>query len=948
MTEKNIRVLLVDDDETDRMAVMRYITKEGLPYELRTAESVTQALEKLQSGDLDVVLLDYNLGTATAFDIMPHTGSTPVILLTGQGSEEIAVEAMRRGARDYLIKDMKRNYLTILPMTIQNVLKHMRSDAALRESEERFRQLAELLPQSIFETDLAGKFTYANKCGFDTFGFTQDDREKSINFLELYAPEERDSVKQVFQKMLSGEELEDHEYMGQRRDGSTFPILVYTSPIINDNQPIGVRGIVLDITERKQTEENLQAALEDLESLNKHLKQQTTLATNNSTRAEKANAAKSEFLASMSHEIRTPMNGVIGMISLLLNTSLDKDQKHYARIAHTSAQSLLGVINDILDFSKIEAGKLEFEIIDFNLRVMMADFAEMIALRAYEKKLEFVCAVSPEVPALLKGDPGRLRQVLLNLTGNAVKFTQEGEIVVRAILESETPDDVLVRFSVKDTGIGIKKERRDNLFQKFTQADRSITRKYGGTGLGLAISKQLAEAMDGEIGVITEEGKGSEFWFTARFARQPAREMHPGSSHAADLTGKRIMVVDGNAISRENLVLQLRAWGARPEEAPTAESCLELLREAVASGDPYEQVVIDMQITGMDGRELGRAIKADATLQNTRLMIMTSWGQRGDAQKMEEIGFSGYLTKPVRQSELFDGLAAILAEDEETKPSLITRHSINESKHAAVRILLAEDNEINQMVAVGVLEDCGFRVDVASDGMEALEALEKVPYNVVLMDCQMPNMDGYTATERIRNLDSKFNNHNVPVIAMTANAMLGDREKCQAAGMNDYISKPFEQTELVGVVERWIEANHNQERLQSIAPRKTTGHVKEDMVELDTVFDAETLLMRLKNNRNRARRIVDLFLIDIPKQISKLEYCIAEDDCAQATHQAHTIKGAAANLGANDLSTFAFEMEKAGREGDLDSVKGNIHALWHRFDKLKDTMFASTIMDGEG
>jgi signal transduction histidine kinase/DNA-binding NarL/FixJ family response regulator len=398
--------------------------------------------------------------------------------------------------------------------------------------------------------------------------------------------------------------------------------------------------------------------------------------------AERASQAKSEFVANMSHEIRTPINGVIGMTGLLLDTELSKEQRHYAKLVQGSADSLLGVINDILDFSKLEAGKLEIEILDFDLSTLLDDFAEMISFKTDEKGLELLCATAPEVPVLLQGDPGRLRQVLINLAGNAVKFTPQGEIAVGANLESETETEVVLRFSVRDTGIGIPADGQSTLFDQFTQMDATTTRKHGGTGLGLAISKQIAEAMGGEIGVHSEEGKGSEFWFTARFLKQVEQ---PEPAASGDLDGLPILVVDDNATNREILRLRLRSWGMRPDEADGGEAALGRLREAAQEGHPYQLAILDMQMPGMDGEDLGRAIKADATLADTLLVMMTSIGQRGDARHLKGIGFSAYLTKPVRQSDLFDSLAAVLSgkANREGRP-LVTRHLVREMRRGRV------------------------------------------------------------------------------------------------------------------------------------------------------------------------------------------------------------------------------------------------------------------------
>ncbi|HVY22344.1 MAG TPA: response regulator [Steroidobacteraceae bacterium] len=654
------------------------------------------------------------------------------------------------------------------------------------------------IPDFIYAKDTSGRFTLANVYTAKQMGATPEELIGKTDF-DYYPKELAELFFADDQSVIRSGEIVHRQEPGRSADGKDFVILTSKTPLRDANgRVIGLAGIGRDITERVRAEE---AAAEALRA------------------AESANKAKSEFLANMSHEIRTPMNGVLGMTEILMDTDLDANQRDCTRTILNSAKALLTVINDILDFSKIEAGKLEIEKLDMDLRTTVEDAARVIAVQAHHKGLELIVNIDPALPDWVRGDPGRFRQVLLNLAGNAVKFTERGEISINVTLTEQSSKGFQVRCEVIDTGIGIAPDRLKLLFTPFSQADSSVTRRYGGTGLGLSISRRLAELMGGDAGGDSEEGKGSRFWFTVQFDPAEENTIITQRIMPVALNNRRILAVDDNATNRKVLARQLGNCGTSATFAADAAEGLRMLHEAAASGTPFEVALLDHDMPGCTGAELGMMIKSDPQLRATQLVMLTSSGSLGDSAQFADMGFAGYLLKPVSQRDLIDCLMLVLNNGKTRQQNaIVTRHELRERRarehNHHKHVLVADDDMVNQKVARRMLQALNYQVDVVNNGREAIAAWRTGNYDLILMDCQMPIMDGYSATREIRQLE-KGGAH-IPIVALTANAMKGAEIECKEAGMDDYLTKPIERARLEICLQQLLASSDDQDDIATL------------------------------------------------------------------------------------------------------------------------------------
>ena len=753
---------------------------------------------------------------------------------------------------------------------------------ALRKSDERFQLVARATNDCVWDWDIVANTVWWNEGFQKMFGYKAEEIQSGLeSWSTRIHPDDLQWVTDSIRRVLdSGKNSWSNEYRFRRADGNYAYIFDRGYIIRNEEgKPIRAVGAMVDITARKQTEEELKKAKNS---------------------AEAASNAKSQFLANMSHEIRTPMNGILGMTGLALETNLTAEQRSLLTTVKESGDTLLSIINDILDFSKIEAGKMELEPIAFNLRERLEDTVAALGLRAHEKGLELGCFIDGRVSENLIGDPLRLRQVIVNLLGNAIKFTTSGEVVLRVDCENKNEETTCLRFSVSDTGIGIPEEKQKVIFDAFTQADNSMSRTYGGTGLGLTISKQLIELMGGKIWVESKVGLGSTFHFTAEFVLN--REA-PGSTRKQPplLHDVPVLIVDDNATNRFILESYVTRFGMKPFSVSSGHDALEALENAMNRQKPYTLVLLDAMMPELDGFHLARKIHAIPNLPKPAIVMLSSAGQVDAAERCRQLGISIYLTKPVKQSELLDAIMSAMGDD-----SGWNRRSTAAPAHAGLkadrrlRILLAEDHPVNQRLAVRLLEKWGHHVSVASNGIAAIEAFDSESFDLILMDVQMPEMGGLEATQAIREREAKRRTR-IPIVAMTAHAIKGDREQCLAAGMDGYVSKPIEPELLFEAIEKAV---GGKSQPAAVVP------VQND----EKAFDKHALLNRVGGDHDLLRELVQLFADDTPPLLEELRKAIRKKNAETLERSAHRLKGALNNLSATKAAELASRLEKMGQD----------------------------------
>jgi two-component system sensor histidine kinase/response regulator len=934
--EQKLNILVVEDDPVSRGLMVKLLKQSG--HAITAVENGLKALETFKMQSFHIVLTDWMMPKLDGIELCRTIRNQKfsenyiyIILLTSKNAQADILSGLDAGADDYLVKPFNPSELLarlntgvrILNLEIDRknaehqirqysegleemVLKRTQE---LKNSEEKYRTIIETIEDGYYESDLEGRLTFFNDSTLKYSGYTSSELLYK-SFRELALDKSiQDLFKVYHQVYKTGQPVKQVEWLLKTKAGDIKFMDCSASLIIDaKGQPGGFRGIIRDVTNQKK----LETELVEKRKL-----------------AEAANKAKSEFLANISHEIRTPLNGIIGMTELLEDTPLDDHQKKLFKTIESEANALSDLINDVLDFSKIEAKKMAIERVSFNLSNTINDLARIMTFRTNRKGISFSAKISPDVPLLLIGDPGKLRQILMNLLTNALKFTYEGKIELTVTVDTTTKNQVKLRFAVRDTGIGIAPEKKKLIFEPFTQADGSTTRKYGGTGLGTTISMHLARLMGGEIGLDSTLGKGSLFWFTVVMEVE-VQEESAVKNNAIELSNLRILLVNASMNAMEKLSSSLALWGCQVNTLTSGNQALTVLKQSMSIKDPFAMIIIGGLTSDLDGFTLSQNIRNINALESIPILYLTPSGDPGDAKRCKQIGINGYLTGILKPESLYAALMMILSQGHQGRSQkdieLITRHSLSETEDRRIQILLVEDYPANQKVTMRHLNKVGYLVDLAENGQQAVEAFTKKHYDLILMDMQMPVMDGYAATEAIRTLESKqttSETKRTPIIATTAHAMKSDLQKCLDAGTDDYITKPLRKATLLKIVEKWSRYSNLPK------PSNTTLDIERshDTSDLDlsiislkevTPIDIERAIFEFEGDEDFFLEVLKQFLMNVKKQVEILRQAIVEGNGEVVRKEAHSIKGGAADLTASKLSDLACKMEKMGKTNALE------------------------------
>jgi len=931
LTRDQPRLLLIEDDRVARDHIDKIVSSGR--FELDHAPDLAEAMRKLGRRRYQIILLDLNLpdceGGLTFDRVKEMSGNTPIIILTGIDDEALARELTARGAHDYLVKS--KSNLSDIERSIEHALTFRQTQKALLKEQALLAALMDNLPDKIYFKDLQSRFIRINKGLADHFKIASPAEAEGKTDFDFFTPEHAQPAYDDEQQIIrTGEpkigmiEKETHP------DGRVTWASTSKMPLRDaEGRIIGTFGLSRDVTELIEKENALEQANREMAEAN--------------ARVEAANKAKSEFLANMSHEIRTPMNGIIGITELLLKTELSPHQLDYMNMINRSADQLMRLLNDILDFSKIEAGKLDLEIIPFDLRDSLADTLKLLAGRAAEKGIELAYHIPPDVPAKLMGDPGRLCQVISNLVGNAIKFTEKGEVLVDVAVKSIDDHEVRLHVQVIDTGIGIPPEKCDTIFEAFNQADASTTRAFGGTGLGLAITASLVQMMDGQIWVESEVGKGSRFQFTAVLGLQKDAKSFEFESPPT-LRGLPVLVVDDNATNRHILEEMLASWEMRPMAVECGEAALAALENSRANNNPFKLAIIDGMMPGMDGFELAERIREKPEWKRLTMILLSSAAMQDQHRRAMRAGFARSMSKPVKQSDLFNAITRLTGTVALDLHGTVTDFD-EDALARPLKILMAEDGLVNQRVAKDLLTQRGHEVDIAENGRVALEMLEANDYDLVLMDIHMPEMDGFEATAAIRLREEKTGEH-IPIIALTANAMKGDREKCLAGGMDGYLAKPIRARDLYRVVEQsgTTAGLTEAEKKQALSASTATVNVQHEDQPApkvvtasgeEPIIDPAVAMQHVEGNEDLIKEMVGIFFEESSDMLKKIEDGIASADAKLVERSAHTLKSSSAMFGAKRARAAAFELEKAGKAGELSRAPELFDRLNEEIEQLR-------------